>query len=432
MTLLGLVGGAAFGLIAPDRPTNRRPGCWYGRSPAPPTGPSNRSAPLPWERSGSWPPPMAWRNSCSGERAGPAPSMTSAARCGSRWSATPRRSRSPTGPVPPTGPGWGRSSSPSHTSPTGPGWRRPPETARAGTSRPPCGPSPTGSPACGPRWARRRSGRRPSADALSEEAAPYQARLAEVAAVHTTADAAGAVVQPATLPVAPSGPGPLAAAGVGALLGLAAGVTVASVRGSHRPPPAGAQRCRDATGGAGSGRGAPYPSGGPRRVGAGHVGPAGRPGGRGVPGVAGPDPGHGRPVGPQDRAGGQRDAGGRHHGHRRQPRRVDGHHRAPGGVVVGRPPLPRPAPLLRPRQRPRAVQRPRRRDGTVGGRPGTAGPRDPSGAGGRVGPGRTGRTPRVRPDADGARRAPRGVRRRGGGGATGAVGVGGADPGAHG
>jgi capsular exopolysaccharide synthesis family protein len=69
-------------------------------------------------------------------------------------------------------------------------------------------------------------------DALSEEAAPYQARLAEVAAVHTSADAAGAVVQPATLPTAPSGPGPLAAAGGGAVIGLAAGVAGASVRGA--------------------------------------------------------------------------------------------------------------------------------------------------------------------------------------------------------
>jgi polysaccharide biosynthesis transport protein len=67
-------------------------------------------------------------------------------------------------------------------------------------------------------------------DALSDEAAPYQARLAEVAAIHTTAEAAGAVVQPATLPTAPSGSGPLTAAGIGALLGLAAGAATASLR----------------------------------------------------------------------------------------------------------------------------------------------------------------------------------------------------------
>jgi capsular exopolysaccharide synthesis family protein len=69
---------------------------------------------------------------------------------------------------------------------------------------------------------------RAAADALADEAAPFQARLAELAAVDTRT--AGAVVEPASTPAAPSGPGAVQAGGIGALLGLAAGAAVASLR----------------------------------------------------------------------------------------------------------------------------------------------------------------------------------------------------------
>jgi polysaccharide biosynthesis transport protein len=65
-------------------------------------------------------------------------------------------------------------------------------------------------------------------DALLQEAAPYQARLAEVNVIDTAA--AGTVVAPATLPSSRSGAGPLTAAGVGAALGLAVGLATASLR----------------------------------------------------------------------------------------------------------------------------------------------------------------------------------------------------------
>jgi succinoglycan biosynthesis transport protein ExoP len=74
------------------------------------------------------------------------------------------------------------------------------------------------------------AGAQAAGDALLEEAAPYQARLAEVNVINTKA--AGTVDAPANLPAAPSGPGALLATGVGALLGLAAGVSIASLRGA--------------------------------------------------------------------------------------------------------------------------------------------------------------------------------------------------------
>jgi capsular exopolysaccharide synthesis family protein len=72
------------------------------------------------------------------------------------------------------------------------------------------------------------AGAEASGDALAEEAAPFRARLAELAAVDTKAT--GSVVEPASVPTAPSGAGPLQAGGIGALLGLAAGAAVASLR----------------------------------------------------------------------------------------------------------------------------------------------------------------------------------------------------------
>ncbi len=65
-------------------------------------------------------------------------------------------------------------------------------------------------------------------DALLAEAAPYQARLAEVNVIDTKA--AGTLVAPATLPSTRTGAGPLTAAGVGAALGLVAGLSTASMR----------------------------------------------------------------------------------------------------------------------------------------------------------------------------------------------------------
>jgi succinoglycan biosynthesis transport protein ExoP len=67
-------------------------------------------------------------------------------------------------------------------------------------------------------------------DALSEEAAPYQAKLAEVNVINTTAP--GSVVAPAQLPSSPSGPGPTTAAAVGAGLGLLAGLATIRLRGA--------------------------------------------------------------------------------------------------------------------------------------------------------------------------------------------------------
>ena len=58
-------------------------------------------------------------------------------------------------------------------------------------------------------------------DTLVEEAAPYQARLAEVAAI--TPHTAGTVVSPAALPSSRSGAGPTAAGVLGALFGLVDG-----------------------------------------------------------------------------------------------------------------------------------------------------------------------------------------------------------------
>src|SRR5437762_1804304 len=54
------------------------------------------------------------------------------------------------------------------------------------------------------------AGAQAATDLLFQEAAPYQAGLAEFSAVDPAT--LGAVVQPATLPSAPSGPGPLTAA----------------------------------------------------------------------------------------------------------------------------------------------------------------------------------------------------------------------------
>jgi capsular exopolysaccharide synthesis family protein len=68
------------------------------------------------------------------------------------------------------------------------------------------------------------------ADTLVEEAAPYQARLAEVAAI--TPHAAGGVVSPAALPSSRSGAGPEATGVVGAMLGLLAGFSLAHLRGA--------------------------------------------------------------------------------------------------------------------------------------------------------------------------------------------------------
>jgi polysaccharide biosynthesis transport protein len=73
------------------------------------------------------------------------------------------------------------------------------------------------------------AGAEAAGDGLAEEAAPFRAGLAELAAVDTKA--AGTVVEPASVPTAPAGAGPLQAGGIGALLGLATGVAVASLRG---------------------------------------------------------------------------------------------------------------------------------------------------------------------------------------------------------
>jgi capsular exopolysaccharide synthesis family protein len=67
-------------------------------------------------------------------------------------------------------------------------------------------------------------------ETLAEETAPFQAALAEVAAI--TPQAAGTVLSPAAVPSSPSGAGPAAAGAIGALLGLGAGVALARVRGA--------------------------------------------------------------------------------------------------------------------------------------------------------------------------------------------------------
>ena len=72
-------------------------------------------------------------------------------------------------------------------------------------------------------------GAQTAADSLLQEAAPFQSELASVNSIDT--NAAGSVVQPAPLPSAPAGPGPLAAVGIGALLGLGAGIATAILRG---------------------------------------------------------------------------------------------------------------------------------------------------------------------------------------------------------
>jgi len=72
------------------------------------------------------------------------------------------------------------------------------------------------------------AGAQAAGETLLEEAAPFQARLAEVTAI--APHAGGAVVSPATLPKAPAGAGPAGAGGIGALLGLLAGLALASLR----------------------------------------------------------------------------------------------------------------------------------------------------------------------------------------------------------
>jgi polysaccharide biosynthesis transport protein len=74
------------------------------------------------------------------------------------------------------------------------------------------------------------AGAQVAGDTLVEEAAPYQARLAELTAI--TPHAAGTVVSPAALPSSPSGAGPVAAGLVGALLGLLAGASLTHLRGA--------------------------------------------------------------------------------------------------------------------------------------------------------------------------------------------------------
>lgn len=72
------------------------------------------------------------------------------------------------------------------------------------------------------------SGTQAANDTLLQEAAPYRARLAEVNVPDTSAT--GAVVAPASLPAAPSGPRPVAAAVAGGLLGLVAGISTVPAR----------------------------------------------------------------------------------------------------------------------------------------------------------------------------------------------------------
>ena len=74
------------------------------------------------------------------------------------------------------------------------------------------------------------AGAQAAGEALAEEAAPYRAGLAEVTAI--TPHAAGSVVSPAVLPSSRSGAGPLAAGAAGALLGLMAGVGLTRLQGA--------------------------------------------------------------------------------------------------------------------------------------------------------------------------------------------------------
>jgi len=74
------------------------------------------------------------------------------------------------------------------------------------------------------------AGAQAASDALLQEAAPFQAKLAELAGI--APHAAGTVVSPAALPSGPSGTGPLAAGVIGALLGLLAGAALAHLRGA--------------------------------------------------------------------------------------------------------------------------------------------------------------------------------------------------------
>lgn len=74
------------------------------------------------------------------------------------------------------------------------------------------------------------AGAQVAGETLLEEAAPYQAGLAEVTAV--TPHAAGAVVSPAVLPLSRSGAGPGTAGAIGAVLGLLSGVGLAHLRSS--------------------------------------------------------------------------------------------------------------------------------------------------------------------------------------------------------
>lgn len=72
------------------------------------------------------------------------------------------------------------------------------------------------------------AGAEAASETLIEEAAPYQAELAEVAAI--APHAAGSVVSPAVLPSSRSGAGPTGGAAMGALLGLLAGVGLTQLR----------------------------------------------------------------------------------------------------------------------------------------------------------------------------------------------------------
>ena len=72
------------------------------------------------------------------------------------------------------------------------------------------------------------AGAEAASETLIEEAAPYQAELAEVAAI--APHAAGSVVSPAVLPSSRSGAGPIGGAAGGGLLGLLAGVALTHLR----------------------------------------------------------------------------------------------------------------------------------------------------------------------------------------------------------
>ncbi|MGH9010547.1 MAG: polysaccharide biosynthesis tyrosine autokinase, partial [Acidimicrobiia bacterium] len=74
------------------------------------------------------------------------------------------------------------------------------------------------------------AGAQAASETLVEEAAPYQARLAEVTAI--TPHTAGSVVSPAALPSSRSGAGLTAAGVVGAMLGLLTGFGLAHLRGA--------------------------------------------------------------------------------------------------------------------------------------------------------------------------------------------------------